>query len=113
MHGQCILAAIASSRVSNRACDASPNSKMAKEGDKKSFVGHDHGKKVEGKDGQEPTTEKQWRDMPKGARPAKGNLPEHETPEVKPETQKATGKTTALAVSIYISSAGSAHIDHM
>ena len=29
---------------------------MAKEGDKKAFVGHDHGKKVEGKDGNEPTT---------------------------------------------------------
>ena len=56
--------------------------------DKKAFVGHDHGQDVEGTDGKEPTTEKQWRDMPKGSRPAK---PSEQHDESKPETQKATG----------------------
>lgn len=61
---------------------------MGREGDKKAFVGHDHGQDVEGTEGKEPTTEKQWRDMPKGSRPAK---PSEQHDEPKPETQKATG----------------------
>lgn len=61
---------------------------MGREGDKKAFVGHDHGQAVEGTDGKEPTTEKQWRDMPKGSRPAK---PAEQHEEPKQETQKATG----------------------
>ncbi|KAL3144078.1 hypothetical protein ABBQ32_003873 [Trebouxia sp. C0010 RCD-2024] len=62
---------------------------MGKEGDKKAFVGSDHGTKAEGSDGRLPTTEKQWRDMPKGARPDK---PSEQHEEPKPETQKATGE---------------------
>ena len=70
---------------------------MGHEGDKKAFVGHDHGKKVEGTDGNEPTTEKQWRDMPKGSRPPKDAIPENKKEEVEPETQKATGIAIASA----------------
>ena len=68
---------------------ASTPSNMGRQGDTKAFVGHDHGQDVEGTDGKEPTTEKQWRDMPKGSRPAKKPSEQHEEP--KQETQKATG----------------------
>ncbi len=62
---------------------------MGREGDKKAFVGHDHGQEAEGVDGNTPTTEKQWRDMPKGSRPKVKPSEQHEEP--KKETQKATG----------------------
>lgn len=67
---------------------------MGKEGDKKAFVGSDHGTKAEGSDGRLPTTEKQWRDMPKGARPDK---PSEQHEEPKPETQKATGSNLGMS----------------
>ena len=63
---------------------------MGHEGDTKSFVGHDHGQKLEGQDGSVPTSEKQWRDMPKGARPKVKPSEQHEEPAK--ETQVATGK---------------------
>lgn len=62
---------------------------MGHEGDTKAFVGHDHGKSVEGSDGRVPTTEKQWRDTPKGLRPKEKPSQQHTEPE--PEKQKATG----------------------
>ena len=62
---------------------------MGHEGDTKSFVGHDHGKGVDGTDSRVPTSEKQWRDMPKGSRPK--TKPSENKPEPEPETQKATG----------------------
>lgn len=62
---------------------------MGHEGDTKAFVGHDHGQHVQGVDGNVPTTEKQWRDMPKGNRPKV--KPTESQPEPEPETQKATG----------------------
>jgi len=62
---------------------------MGRQGDKKAFVGHDHGQPVEGTDGNEPMSEKQWRDMPKGSRPKTKPSEHHEEPEK--ETQKATG----------------------
>ena len=69
--------------------------KMTKEGDKKAYVGHDHGSSVEGTDSRVPTSEKQWRDMPKGARPK--TKPSENKPEPEPETQKATGSIWASA----------------
>ena len=62
---------------------------MGREGDKKAFVGHDHGQEVEGTDGKAPMSEKQWRDMPKGSRPKTKPSEEHQEPEK--ETQVATG----------------------
>ncbi|DBA95387.1 TPA: hypothetical protein ACH3X3_013266 [Trebouxia sp. C0006] len=65
---------------------------MGRQGDKKAFAGHDHGQPVEGTDGNEPMSEKQWRDMPKGSRPKTKPSEHHEEPEK--ETQKATGEHT-------------------
>lgn len=75
--------------TSNPAFCDSHQANMGRQGDKKAFAGHDHGQPVEGADGNEPLSEKQWRDMPKGSRPKTKPTEQHEEPEK--ETQKATG----------------------
>ncbi len=56
---------------------------------KQTWVARETKKPVEGTDGNEPMSEKQWRDMPKGSRPKTKPSEQHEEPEK--ETQKATG----------------------
>ena len=69
---------------------------MGRQGDKKAFAGHDHGQPVEGLDGNEPMSEKQWRDMPKGSRPK--TKPSEQPEETEKETQKATGDSQLALV---------------
>ncbi len=89
LHAPAWLLFLALRVSSNPSSHDSHQANMGRQGDKKAFAGHDHGQPVEGTDGNEPMSEKQWRDMPKGSRPKTKPSEQHEEPEK--ETQKATG----------------------